>query len=164
MLAVCFMMVSNHIFMVYTTIQLLTAHIIQHPVAKWLENNNNNNNHYCQTTVWAIAFLTRFCQIWSGVHFFGFRNNNKVQPPQPAGPGPHIYVPQWQGGPVIPLGTGFPYRHLLRLAELRHRYSNPPQHGEWLQNSQMKKDAEAVVTWFEVMWGTEENHKNRPSG
>jgi hypothetical protein len=27
--------------------------------------------------------------------------------PQPGGPGPHIYIPQEQGGPDIPPGTGF---------------------------------------------------------
>jgi hypothetical protein len=26
--------------------------------------------------------------------------------PQPGGPGPRIYIPQEQGGPVIPPGTG----------------------------------------------------------
>jgi hypothetical protein len=49
--------------------------------------------------------------------------------PQPGGPGPRIYIPQEQGGPVIPPGTGFPLRRLLRLAELRWRYSDPPPHG-----------------------------------
>jgi hypothetical protein len=29
--------------------------------------------------------------------------------PQPGGPGPCIYIPQEQGGPVIPPGTGFPF-------------------------------------------------------
>jgi hypothetical protein len=29
--------------------------------------------------------------------------------PQPRGPGPRIYIPQKQGGPVIPPGTGFPF-------------------------------------------------------
>jgi hypothetical protein len=29
--------------------------------------------------------------------------------PQLGGPGPLIYTPQEQGGPVIPLGTGFPF-------------------------------------------------------
>jgi hypothetical protein len=29
--------------------------------------------------------------------------------PQPGGPGPRIYIPQEQGGPVIPPGTGFPF-------------------------------------------------------
>jgi hypothetical protein len=29
--------------------------------------------------------------------------------PQPQGQGPHIYIPQEQGGPVIPPGTGFPF-------------------------------------------------------
>jgi hypothetical protein len=35
--------------------------------------------------------------------------------PQPRGWGPHIYIPQEQGGPVIPLGTGFPFHHLLNM-------------------------------------------------
>jgi hypothetical protein len=34
-------------------------------------------------------------------------------------------VPQEQGGLVIPPGTGFPFRRLLRLAGLRWRYSFP---------------------------------------
>jgi hypothetical protein len=37
-----------------------------------------------------------------------------------------IYIPQEQGGPVIPPGTGFPLGRLLRLAGLRWMYSNPP--------------------------------------
>jgi hypothetical protein len=67
----------------------------------------------------------------SSFHFFGFRNNNcflqsKVVSlswnPQPGGPGSCIYVPQEQGGSVIPPG-------LLRLAGLRWRHSNPPPRG-----------------------------------
>jgi hypothetical protein len=46
--------------------------------------------------------------------------------PQPGGPGSCIYIPQEQGGPVIPPGTGFLLLRLLRLAGLRWRYSNPP--------------------------------------
>jgi hypothetical protein len=45
--------------------------------------------------------------------------------PQPGGSTPYIYIPQEQGGPVIPPGTGFPFRRLLRLARLRWRYSIP---------------------------------------
>jgi hypothetical protein len=41
--------------------------------------------------------------------------------PQPGGPGSRIYIPQEQGGPVTPPGTGFPLRRLLRLAELRSK-------------------------------------------
>jgi hypothetical protein len=40
-------------------------------------------------------------------------------PPQPGGPGSRIYIPQEQGGPVIPQGTLFPFHRLLRLAGLR---------------------------------------------
>jgi hypothetical protein len=36
--------------------------------------------------------------------------------PQPGGSGPRIYIPQGQGGPVIPPGIGFPFRLPLRLA------------------------------------------------
>jgi hypothetical protein len=38
--------------------------------------------------------------------------------------------PKEQGGPVIPPGTGFPFRRLLRLAEQRWRHSNPPPRGD----------------------------------
>jgi hypothetical protein len=48
--------------------------------------------------------------------------------PQQGGPGPRIYIPQEQGGPVILPGTRFPFRRLLRLAGLRWRYSTPPLH------------------------------------
>jgi hypothetical protein len=56
---------------------------------------------------------------------------------QPEGPGPSIYIPQEQGGQVIPPGTVFPFRSLLRLAGLRWRYYNPPPHGlyAFLQSS-----------------------------
>jgi hypothetical protein len=43
---------------------------------------------------------------------------------QPVGPGRRVYVPQEQGGPVIPPGTGFLFRRLLRLAGLWWRYSS----------------------------------------
>jgi hypothetical protein len=55
---------------------------------------------------------------------------SESRPPQPGGPGPRIYIPQEQGGPVIPPATGFRFRRLLRLAGLRWRYSNLPPHGD----------------------------------
>jgi hypothetical protein len=42
---------------------------------------------------------------------------------QPGGPGPRIYFPQEHGCLVVPPGTGFPFRRLLRPAGLRWRYS-----------------------------------------
>jgi hypothetical protein len=39
--------------------------------------------------------------------------------PQPRGTGPLIYIPQEQDSAVMPLGTGFPFRLLPRLVELR---------------------------------------------
>jgi hypothetical protein len=52
----------------------------------------------------------------------------RFETPPACRPGPRIYIPQEQGGPVIPLDIGFPLRH-LRLAGLQWRYSNPPPHG-----------------------------------
>jgi hypothetical protein len=48
--------------------------------------------------------------------------------PKPGGPGSRIYIPQEQGGLVIPPGTVFPLRRLLRLAGLQWRYSDPAPH------------------------------------
>jgi hypothetical protein len=45
---------------------------------------------------------------------------------KPGGPAPRIYIPQEQGGPVIPPGIGFPFRRHPRIAGLRWRYSTPP--------------------------------------
>jgi hypothetical protein len=89
-----------------------------------------SHHHHWQTSpFWATAFLREFCQITSGFHFFGFRNGNSfflqskvVSPasnPQPGGPGPCIYVPQWQSDSAIPSGTGFPFQHLLQFTGLR---------------------------------------------
>jgi len=43
---------------------------------------------------------------------FSFLQGWVVSPtpnPHPGGPGPCIYIPQRQGGPVIPPGTGYPF-------------------------------------------------------
>jgi hypothetical protein len=48
---------------------------------------------------------------------------------QPGGPGPHIYIPQEQGCPIIPSSNGFRSCRHLRLAGLWWRYSNSPPHG-----------------------------------
>jgi hypothetical protein len=87
---------------------------------------------------WAIAVRRNICGVWPGFHLFGFRKSffygtslSALRPtPQPGDPGPRLYIPQEQGGPVIPPDTGFPFRRLLRLAEPRWRYSNPTPHGK----------------------------------
>jgi hypothetical protein len=43
---------------------------------------------------------------------------SRLRLPQPGEPGPRIYIPQEQGVPVTPPGTGFHFRHLLRLARM----------------------------------------------
>jgi hypothetical protein len=62
--------------------------------------------------------------------------------PQLGGPGIRIYIPREQGGPVIPTGTGFPFRRHLLLAGLRWRYSNPPP--DWRVHS--------YVNYFPFIW------------
>jgi hypothetical protein len=52
--------------------------------------------------------------------------------PQLWGPGSRIYIPQEQGIPVLPPGTGFPFHRLLRVPGLGWRYSNPPPQGIWI--------------------------------
>jgi hypothetical protein len=67
--------------------------------------------------------------------------------PQPEGPDPRIYIPQEQGGPFVPPGSKFPFRHLLRLSGLRWRYSNPPPHGRQTSsvNSEKLLDSLSVI-------------------
>jgi hypothetical protein len=64
--------------------------------------------------------------------------------PQPEGTGPRIYIPQEQGGPVLPPGIGFPFRRLLRLAGLWWRYLNPPSRGvNFLLAQEIKSESES---------------------
>jgi hypothetical protein len=81
--------------------------------------------------------------------------------PQLGGPGSLIYIPQEQGGPVIPPGTGFPFRRLLRLAGLRWRYSNPAPHGR--QCSRLVK-VKAKVTLRPTISRPVRHGIRRPSG
>jgi hypothetical protein len=46
---------------------------------------------------------------------------------QPGGPGPCIYIPQEEGAPVLPPGTGFPFGYLLRLRTMVEVFDPPPQ-------------------------------------
>jgi hypothetical protein len=78
----------------------------------------------------AIAVILRFGSRGTQNHILVFQIRDC---PQPGGPGPHIYIPQEQGGSIIPPGTGFPFHCLLRLAGLRWRYSTlPPHWTDWL--------------------------------
>jgi hypothetical protein len=59
---------------------------------------------------------------------------------QPGGPGPRIYIPQEQGRLIIPAGTGFPFRRLLRIAWLRWRCSTPPRLASLLYNQSARTE------------------------
>jgi hypothetical protein len=66
---------------------------------------------------------------------------------------------QEQGGPVMPAGTGFPFRCLLRPAGLRCRYSNPPSHGlsplmSWVEFYITTDGQPASLSWYKApIWG-----------
>jgi hypothetical protein len=59
---------------------------------------------YSVITKWSESFRTRNHTLLSHLRF-----------PQPGGQVSQIYIPQEQGGSVIPPGTGFPLCRLLRL-------------------------------------------------
>jgi hypothetical protein len=71
---------------------------------------------------------------------------------QPGWPGSCIYIPREQGGPVILLGTEFPFRRLLQLAGLRWRFSNPPPHGYYVWGY--------VSTKLSLYWRAQQLHSS----
>jgi hypothetical protein len=105
-------------------------------------HHHHHHHHWQNSPFWVITFISRFCQIcleldhpgFTSLHFATiFFLQSKVvslaSNPQPEWPRLFIRIPQWQGSPIIPPGTGFPFRCLIRLTGLRWRYSNPPPHG-----------------------------------
>jgi hypothetical protein len=56
--------------------------------------------------------------------------------------------PPVTGWPIIPPGTWFHFRHLLRLAGLRWRYSTPPPYGDL---SHITPCNSAVCSWIVVI-------------
>jgi hypothetical protein len=71
---------------------------------------DDGSEAYSAITQWSESIRTRNHTLLSHLRL-----------PQPGGPGSRMYIPQEEGGPVIPPGTGLPLRRLLRLAGLRWR-------------------------------------------
>jgi hypothetical protein len=65
--------------------------------------------------------------------------------PQHGGPGPRIYIPQKEGGPIIPPDIGFPFRRLLQLAGLGWKYWKPPLQGFKIQQVKVEVTLQLVV-------------------
>jgi hypothetical protein len=83
----------------------------------------------CNLLLQLLPGLARAVTLWSkSRRTHGHILLSHLRLPQPERPGPIIYIPQEQGGPVMPPGTGFPFCRLLRLAGLRWSYSNQPPH------------------------------------
>jgi hypothetical protein len=68
---------------------------------------------------------------------------------QLGGPDPLIYIFHELGGLIIPPGSGFPFRGVLWLAELRCRYSNPPPY-EILNKNALKTFS--TVWTLDISW------------
>jgi hypothetical protein len=62
----------------------------------------------------AVILGSESCGIHDHILLSQIRDSSNLE-----GQVPHIYVPQWQGGPVIFLDTEFHFHRLLRFAELR---------------------------------------------
>jgi hypothetical protein len=89
--------------------------------------------------------------------------------PQPGGPGPRMYITHEQDGPVIPPGTGFPFRRLLQLARLLWRYSPftfvfkiTPRHGPCRKHSPSIV-LEACLPRRSIQWSRHGPHINYSS-
>jgi hypothetical protein len=85
--------------------------------------------------------------------------------PKPGGSIPRILILQEQGSPIITPGTGFPFRLLLRLSELRWRYSNSPPRGKGLDYSRETTYIALVgpILFFITLWrGPRRQHSVYP--
>jgi hypothetical protein len=76
--------------------------------------------------------------------------------PQLGGPGSHIYIPQEQGGPVKPPGTGLPLRHLLQLTGLVELVSGVtgPQYADkcsWIWGSELVQGSSGFSVSFQLI-------------
>jgi hypothetical protein len=84
----------------------------------------------CNLLVQLLLGLARAVTPWSkSCRTHGHILLSHLRIPQPEGPGPHIYIPQEQGGPVIPPGTGSLFVASCDSQGLWWRYSNPPPRG-----------------------------------
>jgi hypothetical protein len=75
----------------------------------------------------------------------------RFQTPPTGGQVPVFVSPRDRVAQLYP--TGFPFRHFLRFAELRWRYSNPPPHGH------NKKFWEELIAYFPLI--RHESHRKR---
>jgi hypothetical protein len=77
--------------------------------------------------------------------------------PQPGGSGSRIYIPQEQGGSVIPPGTGFPLCRLLRFTGLWWPWS-PYLRTQSQNQSHVTTDGQSViVSWFRAHSGAHDH-------
>jgi hypothetical protein len=95
--------------------------------------------------------------------------------PQPGGPGARIYIPQEQGGPVIPPGTGFPlftsYVSQDYGGGIRNRL-RPAWGPRYVASGLTQKKSPPRVAWFEsspegngeVESGSVENERQAHAG
>jgi hypothetical protein len=113
------------------SLELLDVKRIHHQQQQQQQQQQNSS-------FWATVFLRRFWVIchpvftssdFAKMMLLQSKAVSLASNTQPGVPGLCIYVAHWQGGPVIPPGTGFPLRCLRRLGDLRWRYSIPPPHG-----------------------------------
>jgi hypothetical protein len=105
--------------------------------------------HHWQTShFWVIGFFRRLLQIWPGFHFVDFstiyfyraRSSALRQTPNIEGQAVAFTPPSDRVAQLLPPGTGFPFRRLLRLAGLRWN-SNPPAGRKSTQIRSLKRSS-----------------------
>jgi hypothetical protein len=74
--------------------------------------------------------------------------------PQPGRPSLRIYIPQEQGGPDTPPGTGFPFCRLLGLAGLRWKNCSPPPHRTPSQRHATTDGESVSMSWCRAPSGS----------
>jgi hypothetical protein len=128
-----------------------------------LINNNNNrqNSPFSDSNLhWEILpDCIRVSLIWISQQLFFLTQQGRqpcVQPLTWRTGSLYLYHPGDRGAPVIPPGTGVPFRRILRLARLWLRCSAPPPPGDsWniaCEDSEMAQDRVPLRACENTAW------------
>jgi hypothetical protein len=98
---------------------------------------------------------------WDSWSYFTVSDSRHLQP---GGPGPRVYIPQEQGGPVIPPCTGFPFCHLQLSRATVEVFKTHLHAGNWLDCRLKVKSHSYFITgslppvsssWCQAPWDSQ---------
>jgi hypothetical protein len=119
----------------------------------------------CHLTIAAGPRQRSHSWVWVPRYSWPYFTISDLRLTQPGGPGPPFYIPQEQGGPVIPPGTRFPFCCLLWLAGIQWRYQTRFHAGTpHLLKSQSQSQSQSYFmtgglspvssSWWQSLWGS----------